>query len=118
MGMFIHFRWLFIIFALLYFIAAIVARKKRSSSGIFWLNFFLGWTVVGWVTALIWALKKDPQSTQVVDHGAQEWVRCAGCGKYSPPGAKCCSSCGAQITTGFPSSGEYRGPFWTKSCWV
>lgn len=84
MDMFIHFRWLFIIFALLYFIPAIVGRKKRNSSAIFWLDFFLGWTVVGWVAALIWALKRDPQSTQVVNHGAQEWIRRARCGRHSP----------------------------------
>jgi hypothetical protein len=23
------------------------------------LNFFLGWTVIGWVVALVWAVKTD-----------------------------------------------------------
>jgi hypothetical protein len=35
-------------------IAAILAKKKRAS-GIFILNLFLGWTLIGWVAALIWA---------------------------------------------------------------
>jgi hypothetical protein len=36
-----------------------LARSKRDVLGIFLLNFFLGWTVIGWVVALIWATKQD-----------------------------------------------------------
>jgi hypothetical protein len=98
MGVFGPFHWLFIISALLYFVPVIVGRKKRNARAIFWLNFFLGWTVVGWVGTLIWALTKDPLPAQVNEkHPVQEWVHCTGCGKYSPPGAKFCSTCGAQI---------------------
>jgi hypothetical protein len=45
----------------LYFLPFIVtlARSKRDVLGIFLLNFFLGWTVIGWVVALIWATKQD-----------------------------------------------------------
>jgi hypothetical protein len=45
----------------LYFLPFIVAlaRSKRDVLGIFLLNFFLGWTVIGWVVALIWAAKQD-----------------------------------------------------------
>jgi hypothetical protein len=100
MGVFSPFHWLFIISVLLYFVPVIVGRKKRNSRAIFWLNFFLGWTVVGWGGTLIWALMQDPLPAQVIDNNpVQEWVRCSGCGKYSPPGAKFCSTCGAQITT-------------------
>jgi hypothetical protein len=31
--------------------------------GIFLLNLFLGWTVVGWVVALIWAITSEPKYT-------------------------------------------------------
>lgn len=34
------------------------AREHRNTPGIFVTNFLLGWTVVGWVGVLIWALKK------------------------------------------------------------
>ena len=88
---------------LLYFLPAFVGRKKRSARAIFWLNFFVGWTVVGWIGTPIWALMKDPFPTQVNEnHPFQEWVRCTSCGKYSPPGAKFCSTCGAQIRTDSP----------------
>lgn len=40
-----------------------VVRKHRYSSAIGLINFLLGWTVVGWVAAIIWAVNKDVQET-------------------------------------------------------
>lgn len=42
----------------LYISPTIVAekRKHRNSSAILVLNLLLGWTILGWVIALIWAL--------------------------------------------------------------
>jgi hypothetical protein len=42
---------------LVYFLPAIVAfkRKHRSKGGIMVLNFLLGWTVLGWIGALVWS---------------------------------------------------------------
>src|SRR5882757_4628229 len=34
-------------------------RNKRNVGAIFALNFLLGWTLVGWVVALVWALSHD-----------------------------------------------------------
>jgi len=36
-----------------------LARSKRNLGSIFLLNLFLGWTMVGWVVALVWAVKAD-----------------------------------------------------------
>lgn len=46
----------------MYFLPSIVAllRNKRDILAIGLLNFFLGWTLIGWVVALVWALKSDP----------------------------------------------------------
>lgn len=46
---------------ILYFLPAILAfaRNKRDAGAILALNFFLGWTAIGWVIALVWALKQD-----------------------------------------------------------
>jgi hypothetical protein len=46
---------------ILYFLPAIIAfgRSKRDAGSILVLNFFLGWTAIGWVIALVWALKQD-----------------------------------------------------------
>jgi len=45
----------------LYFLPAIIAfaRNKRDTTSILLLNFFLGWTAIGWVIALVWAVKTD-----------------------------------------------------------
>jgi len=45
----------------LYFLPTIIAfaRKKRDTTSILLLNFFLGWTAIGWVIALVWAVKTD-----------------------------------------------------------
>lgn len=44
-----------------YFLPSIIAlaRSKRNIVAIFLLNLFLGWTFVGWVVALVWAVKVD-----------------------------------------------------------
>ncbi|MGH9514940.1 MAG: superinfection immunity protein [Terriglobales bacterium] len=46
---------------ILYFLPAIIgfARSKRDAVSILVLNFLLGWTAIGWVIALVWALKQD-----------------------------------------------------------
>jgi hypothetical protein len=45
----------------MYFLPTILAfaRNKRDTMGILLLNFFLGWTMIGWVVALVWAVKTD-----------------------------------------------------------
>jgi hypothetical protein len=45
----------------MYFLPSIVAfaRSKRDTAAIVLLNFFLGWTLIGWVFALVWAVKND-----------------------------------------------------------
>jgi hypothetical protein len=44
-----------------YFLPAIVAfaRSKRDAVSILVLNVLLGWTMIGWVIALVWALKQE-----------------------------------------------------------
>ena len=40
-----------------YFLPTVVAalRGKIGAGGVFFVNLFLGWTVVGWFVAFIWA---------------------------------------------------------------
>jgi hypothetical protein len=44
-----------------YFLPAIIAfaRHKRDAVSILLLNLFLGWTAIGWIIALVWAVKED-----------------------------------------------------------
>jgi hypothetical protein len=60
-----HMRLLFAVLltllSLFYFLPfAIAFNKKRANSGaIFALNLFLGWSLIGWVVALVWAMKDE-----------------------------------------------------------
>jgi hypothetical protein len=45
----------------IYFLPSLVANSHghHNTSAIFILNLFLGWTVLGWVVALVWAFTKQ-----------------------------------------------------------
>lgn len=49
-----------ILMLLIYFAPTIVAgiRGNKNTLAIFLLDLLLGWTVIGWIAALIWAVKK------------------------------------------------------------
>ena len=55
------FAALLTLLSLFYFLPfAIAINKKRANSGsIFALNLFLGWSLIGWVVALVWAMKEE-----------------------------------------------------------
>jgi hypothetical protein len=44
-----------------YFIPVMIAaaRKHRKTTSIFLVNLFLGWSVLGWIFALVWALRAN-----------------------------------------------------------
>lgn len=49
-----------IIYLLAYFLPTILAvlRGHKDKLAIFLLNFFLGFTLIGWVVALVWSVKR------------------------------------------------------------
>lgn len=52
-----RFIWTVVV-ASIYLLPSLVATKKKSDAAapIFVINLFLGWTFVGWVVALAWAV--------------------------------------------------------------
>ncbi len=52
----------------LYFVPSIIAliRMKKNLVAIIALNFFLGWSVVGWVISLVWSLSSDAKPARIV----------------------------------------------------
>jgi hypothetical protein len=56
---------------LMYWLPTIVAivRRTPSALGVAMLNFFLGWTVIGWIIALVIALAAYPAERVVVIEG-------------------------------------------------
>ena len=53
--------WLLLIFLVIYLFPSYIAyvREHRNKAGVFLLNLFLGWTLLGWVIALVWAVYKE-----------------------------------------------------------
>jgi predicted small integral membrane protein len=51
-------------FGVLHFLPTIIAafRNSRHTVGIFLINLFLSWTVIGWVIALIWACTSESRN--------------------------------------------------------
>lgn len=48
---------LFIFVIILYLLPSILGFNRRNGGSIILLNVFLGWTVVGWIFALMWSIK-------------------------------------------------------------
>jgi hypothetical protein len=50
----------FIVSLAIYFLPTIIAavRHHRNTLAIFLVNFFLGWTFLGWIGALVWSVIK------------------------------------------------------------
>lgn len=77
----------FMVLTGMYFLPTILAaaRGSRSTLGVGLLNFFAGWTFVGWIVALIWALTGERGDQHVVyvsqnvhmppypPYGQQQW---------------------------------------------
>lgn len=62
-------EWLLLILlSPLYFLPTIIAtaRKNSNTIGIFLINFFLGWTLLGWIGAIIWAFSSGAKQTPTV----------------------------------------------------
>jgi len=91
----------FLIFVtLLYFLPTVLAIVSRQRSGavvIFLVNLLLGWTIIGWWVALIWALASDGSSHEVRRIPVSSGRFCSQCGTLSPSGAHFCTACGHAV---------------------
>lgn len=57
----------------LYFLPTIIAAQRHTqhAGGIVAVNFFFGWTVLGWLAALIWAIVEKEGQAPAADF--TEW---------------------------------------------
>lgn len=56
----------FLVGIVLYFIPSLLASDKKDSVWIFLFNLLLGWTVICWFIALIWALTAGDNPAPVI----------------------------------------------------
>jgi hypothetical protein len=75
----------------LYFLPAILAAKFRNAGAIFALDLLLGWTLIGWVVALVWAVKVRGDAKGVPPR------ECPACAELIPVKATRCQHCGTQL---------------------
>ena len=78
-----------------YFIPALVAadRKNPNTTAIFILNLLLGWSLIGWVVALVWACSGESKKGAV---GGIKYS-CPYCDEEIRPAAIKCKHCGSDI---------------------
>jgi len=97
-----------IIVGILYFLPSLIGLHKRHSLAIFLTNFFLGWTIVGWFVALLWAVGAAPRMpalyvrNELIPVPAGVPVsgglgHCHHCGAPHFHGAQFCSVCGKLV---------------------
>jgi len=48
-----------LIIGLFYFLPTFLSSNKRNAGAIFLVNLLLGWTFIGWVVALVWAVSYE-----------------------------------------------------------
>lgn len=87
--------WLLVIGAV-YFVPSIVAASRGHNSGgaIFAINLLLGWTLLGWIAALVWAFTGD-----VAKGGPnpRTHIKCPDCKELVLADARKCKHCGTVL---------------------
>jgi hypothetical protein len=92
----------------LYFLPSFLARDRHNFGAIFLFNFFLGWTFVGWIVALIWACASEPRPGvyiagapvpvyAVAGHSMALARYCSSCGTLARADGRYCATCGRGV---------------------
>ena len=65
-GLGLYELWIIMIICVFYFLASVIAygRRTKRVCGIILLNLFLGWTFIGWVGALVWAVSDNTEAEE------------------------------------------------------
>lgn len=88
------------VFIVLYLLPALVAssRSHHNSGAIFALNLLLGWTVIGWIVAFVWACTATrpaevARATPTAPPSSMTRY-CTHCGSPTASDARFCARCG------------------------
>lgn len=85
---------LFVFGLAVYFLPGLIAynRKHKNEGAIVVLNLLLGWTLLGWIIALVWSFT----GTQRTD--PEEDTTCPDCAETVKKRATKCKHCGRSLT--------------------
>lgn len=110
-----------------YFLPSIVAaaRKHRNTTAIFFLNLLLGWSLIGWIGALIWALTNPYSATVVVNPTPQQpqaasredRYPCPFCAEPIISAARVCRFCGKELPAGWSGAAARSAGLLTSERW-
>ena len=88
----------------MYFLPAIIAmvRKKTNLPAILLVNLLLGWSVIGWIVALVWAVSTERvdqvSSAPTVSMSQPARRFCSRCGAPDRMGSQFCAHCGGALS--------------------
>lgn len=86
-----------------YFLPTMVAlsRNHHNMSALAALNLLLGWTLIGWVAALVWALSNHPEPAAAApaEHAQLDAIlkQCPMCAETILAAAIKCKHCGSDL---------------------
>ena len=85
-----------VIILFIYFIpyANAESRNHKSAGAIGALNLLLGWTIAGWVIALIWSFTGNVRE---ITASSETHVKCPDCAELVKREAKVCKHCGCKL---------------------
>ena len=92
-----------LIFVLLSFIAYLLPcfiaynNNHKAPVSIFIINFFLGWTLIGWIAALIWASSGPFEQAQTTPRSLPQ-KKCPQCAELILIEAKKCKHCASELS--------------------
>jgi hypothetical protein len=95
---------LLVIGFIVYFLPAIIANRRHpNATAITVVNLFLGWTLVGWVAALVWAVAVSPIAPTEEEVDGTRYA-CPLCGESISIQARLCRFCNHHL----PALGKVR----------
>lgn len=99
----------------LYLAPTIVAamRRHRQLTPILALNILLGWTVVGWAAAFVWALQAGAEAPDPAVAALTE-RQCPHCAETIKAAARVCRYCGRDVEPGAPVNPFEKLPSYHK----